>query len=179
VDERNYEFAMLRTLGYMKKQLLGLLSMQTFVFSLPGTILGVLLMILILSTIKIAIYQLLKFPVQTTIDSITISISIFLGIVLPQLSNLGPIRTAVATSLRDALDIQRKKKPDDLTIQMTKLENLGISPLQTIIGICFSVFGFLLYYFMPLSMFYKIGLIFFFILICILFAMIVGMIFLA
>jgi len=56
VDERNYEFAMLRTLGYMKKQLLGLLSMQTFVFSLPGTILGVLLMILILSTIKIAIY---------------------------------------------------------------------------------------------------------------------------
>ena len=83
MDERNYEFAMLRTLGYMKKQLLGLLSMQTFVFSLPGTILGVLLMILILSTIKIAIYQLLKFPVQTTIDSITISISIFLGIILP------------------------------------------------------------------------------------------------
>ena len=83
MDERNYEFAMLRTLGYMKKQLLGLLSMQTFVFSLPGTILGVLLMILILSTVKIAIYQLLKFPVQTTIDSITISISIFLGIILP------------------------------------------------------------------------------------------------
>ena len=83
MDERNYEFAMLRTLGYMKKQLIGLLSMQTLVFSLPGTILGVLLMILILSTVKIAIYQLLKFPVQTTIDSITISISIFLGIILP------------------------------------------------------------------------------------------------
>lgn len=170
---------MLRTLGYMKKQLLGLLSLQTLVFSLPGTILGVLLMILILSFIKIAIYQILKFPIETSIDSFTISISIFLGLILPQLSNFGPIRTAVATSLRDALDIQRKKKPDDLTVQMTKLQNLGVSPLQTMLGLCFSVFGFLLYYFMPLSIFYWIPLLFFFILMCILFTMIVGMIFLA
>lgn len=107
---------MLRTLGYMKKQLVGLLSLQTLVFSLPGTILGILLMILILSFVKIIIYQILKFPIATSIDSYTISIAIFLGLILPQLSNLGPIRTAVATSLRDALDIQRKKKPDDFTV---------------------------------------------------------------
>jgi hypothetical protein len=62
---------------------------------------------------------------------------------------------------------------------MTKLENLGVSPVQTILGLCFSFFGFLVYYFMPLSMFYHIPLLFFFILMCILFAMIVGMIFLA
>ena len=136
-------------------------------------------MILILSFIKIAIYQILKFPIETSIDSFTISISIFLGLILPQFSNFGPIRTAVATSLRDALDIQRKKKPDDLTVQMTKLQNLGVSPLQTMLGLCFSVFGFLLYYFMPLSIFYRIPLLFFFILKCILFSMIVGMIFLA
>jgi hypothetical protein len=62
---------------------------------------------------------------------------------------------------------------------MTKLENLGVSPVQTILGLSFSFFGFLVYYFMPLSMFYHIPLLFFFILMCILFAMIVGMIFLA
>ena len=96
---------MLRTLGYMKKQLLGLLSLQTLVFSLPGTIFGILLMILILSMVKIGIYQILKFPVETTIDSFTIAISLVLGLVLPQLSNFGPIRAAVASSLRDSLDI--------------------------------------------------------------------------
>ena len=94
------------------------------------------------------------------------------------MSNFGPIRTAVATSLRDALDIQRKKKPDDLTVTLTKLENLGISPLQTLIGLIFTVLGFLLYYFMPLSMFYQIWMLFFFILMSIIFAMIVGMVFL-
>lgn len=61
---------------------------------------------------------------------------------------------------------------------MTKLENLGVSPVQTVLGLCFSIFGFLIYYFVPLSMFYKIPLLFFFILMCILFAMTVGMIFL-
>lgn len=121
----------------------------------------------------------MKFPIETTIDPLTITISLFLGLVLPQLTNIGPIRTAVATSLRDALDIQRKKKPDDFTVQMTKLENLGVSPVQTVLGLCFSFFGFLVYYFMPLSMFYHIPLLFFFILMCILFAMIIGMIFLA
>jgi len=72
---------------------------------LPGTIFGILLMILILSMVKIAIYFILKFPIETTIDPLTLAISLFLGLVLPQLSNLGPIRRAVATSLRDALDI--------------------------------------------------------------------------
>jgi hypothetical protein len=62
-------------------------------------------MILILNTVKIAIYYILKFPIETTIDPLTLGISLFLGLVLPQLSNLGPIRRAVATSLRDALDI--------------------------------------------------------------------------
>ena len=83
MDERNYEFAMLRTLGLMKKQLLGLLSMQTLVFSIPGTIIGIILMVLILSGIKIAIYQILKFPIETSVDVYTIAIGIFLGICLP------------------------------------------------------------------------------------------------
>ena len=79
--------------------------MQTLVFSIPGTIIGTILMILILSGIKIAIYQAMKFPIETSVDVYTIMIGIFLGVILPELSNIGPIRTAVATSLRDALDI--------------------------------------------------------------------------
>ena len=83
MDERNYEFAMLRTLGYMKKQLLSLLTLKTLIFSIPGTICGVLLMILFMTAVKITIYQITKFPISTGIDVFTISLSLTLGLLLP------------------------------------------------------------------------------------------------
>ena len=40
VEERTYEFAMLRTLGLRNRNLIVLLSIQAALFSLPGLILG-------------------------------------------------------------------------------------------------------------------------------------------
>lgn len=97
--------------------------------------------------------------------------------VIPLLSNLGPLRSVVATSLRDSLDVFRKKKYDDLTVQITKLENLGVSPTQLLVGVIFTVFGFIIYYFVPMAVFFKNMDLYFFIMLSILFAMIVGMIF--
>ena len=108
MDEHIYEFAMLRTLGFMKKQLLSLLTLKTLIFSLPGTICGVLLMILFMTAVRITIYEITKFPISTGIDAFTIGLSLTLGLVLPQISNFGPIRSTIARPLRDALDIQRK-----------------------------------------------------------------------
>ena len=62
---------------------------------------------------------------------------------------------------------------------MTRLQNLGISPIQTMVGLIFSVFGFVVYYFVPMSIFFKNLDLFFFLILGILFMMIVGMIFLA
>jgi hypothetical protein len=53
------------------------------IFSIPGTICGVLLMILFMTAVKIAIYQITKFPISTGIDVFTISLSLTLGLVLP------------------------------------------------------------------------------------------------
>ncbi len=51
-----------------------------------------------------------------------------MGIVIPLFANYIPVRQAMSKSLRDSLDIYRKTI-DSLTISMTKLENMGISPV--------------------------------------------------
>lgn len=129
VDERRYEFAMLRTLGYRSKQLVSLLCLQTGVFSIPAFALGFSVMLMLLVAIKVAIYQLMKFPIETYVDFYTIAMALTLGLVIPQLSNLSPIRAVLGTSLRDALDVNRRGKPDQLSLSMTKLKDMGISPL--------------------------------------------------
>jgi ABC-type antimicrobial peptide transport system permease subunit len=59
---------MLRTLGYKKRQLFDILNMQTLFFSLPATLLGILVMLLLLSGIKLFLYHILKFPVSPELD---------------------------------------------------------------------------------------------------------------
>ena len=54
-------------------------------------------------------------------DTKVVLITIILGVGLPLISNIGPIRKAAGKSLRDALDVSRKKTIDDFTVQMTQL----------------------------------------------------------
>ena len=71
---------MLRTLGYKKKKLFSLLSTQTLTFAVPATILGVIIMMLSLSGIKIWIYSEMKFAIETYIDTTTIIVASYCAI---------------------------------------------------------------------------------------------------
>lgn len=97
-----------------------------------------------------------------------------MGICIPLISNISPIRSAIGTSLRDALDIFRKKV-DDFTLQMTKLHNFGISPIQMLLGSIFTAFGFVVYYFIPMSILTKNMNLFFFLIMGVLFLLIIGL----
>jgi ABC-type antimicrobial peptide transport system permease subunit len=44
IEERTYEFAMLRTLGFQKRSLIILLTVQALFFSLPATMIGFVLL---------------------------------------------------------------------------------------------------------------------------------------
>lgn len=44
IEERTYEFAMLRTLGFQKHSLVILLTVQALFFSLPATVIGFMLL---------------------------------------------------------------------------------------------------------------------------------------
>ena len=64
-----------------------------------------------------------------------------------------PIRRALSKTIRDALDIYHNIV-FDTTLQIRKLENIGLSLTETIISVLLVVGGFLVYYLIPLSFIY-------------------------
>ena len=56
VEERTYEFAMLRTLGYKKSSLIVLLVLQALFFSVPATALGFVINYLFTSLAQLLLY---------------------------------------------------------------------------------------------------------------------------
>ena len=56
VEERTYEFAMLRTLGYQNKSLVVLLVIQDMFQSIPATLIGFFLLYILTQAAQIALF---------------------------------------------------------------------------------------------------------------------------
>jgi len=52
----------------------GLLTIQTLVFALPGTFMGLVVMVLLLYGIKIAVYDAMQFPLYVEVNASTIAL---------------------------------------------------------------------------------------------------------
>lgn len=73
-----------------------------------------------------------------------------LGLVLPLVSNIAPIQRALSRTLRDSLDVYHQVF-SETTVQMIKLENLGLDMWQIGLAIVLIVIGFVVYYLIPLA----------------------------
>ena len=58
VEERTYEFAMLRTLGFRKSSLVVLLIVQALFFSLPATAMGFILLWIFKNAAQVGLFTL-------------------------------------------------------------------------------------------------------------------------
>ena len=128
VEERTYEFAMLRTLGFQKSSLMILLVLQALFFSIPATAIGFMINYLFTVLAQILLHQYLGISLQVSMAKSTIILGLFTGICIPLVSNIYPIKQALNSTLRDALDRSRKGV-DDTEVQIIRLENAGCSPV--------------------------------------------------
>ena len=99
--------------------------------------------------------------------------ALFVGIIIPLLSSIAPIQSALKKNLNESLDIQRSKtQAMYVEILDPKTQNMGS---YIVFGTVSVIYGFSIYYFLPLAMlsfnFALILNIFFFILISMLFGL--------
>jgi hypothetical protein len=73
---------------------------------------------------------------------------IFTGLMIPFISNIVPIKQALSSSLRNALDKMRPSL-DDVEVEMIRFEDKGISFNQIMISTTLLACGILSYYFIP------------------------------
>eukprot|EP00762_Andalucia_godoyi_P002414 ANDGO_02681.mRNA.1 FtsX domain-containing protein len=174
VEEKTYEYAMLRALGLSKRSLLMIMMGHAFAFAIPGVSLG--LLFAFLANIPVALY-LADFAATDPDFSLSwqaICLGLAVGILIPIFANIIPIRRAFSHSLRDALDVTHQQF-SETSVTMQKLEELGIEPWQTALGIVLVIFGIIVYYLIPYSFTFQDWPLFFTILNAILLGMLLGL----
>jgi ABC-type antimicrobial peptide transport system permease subunit len=150
VEEKAYEFGMLRALGFDKRWLIVLLLLEALVFAVPGLILGLLSSYLLNSIIGVVIFSstVLFSSYALTTDAIILGAA--LGLAMPLISNVLPILRALSKTLRDSLDLYHRVL-NEASVQVLKLERMGLSLDQTLIALLLVIMGFVSYYLAPLA----------------------------
>jgi ABC-type antimicrobial peptide transport system permease subunit len=175
VDEKNYEFGMLRSLGFKKSNLMQIIIFQSLFFSIPAIIFGLIIAFVINIPISNFFFSFAGIETNYMLSNNTIILGIIAGLTLPLISSYFPIKKALSSNLKDSLAIF-SKKITDVSVNIVKLERLGISPSLLLSSIILIVLGFITYYLAPMAFLKSDFSTFLFILNSILIMMIIGMI---
>lgn len=96
VEEKTYEFGMLRALGLKQTSLIALLLMEGMVFAIPGLSLGVVMAYMINSMVGYFIFNFSQTTTSYELHYSAILLGVFLGLLLPLISNYFPIKRAMS-----------------------------------------------------------------------------------
>ena len=175
VDERTYEFGMMRSLGFKKNNLIFLIIIQGFIFAIPGTILGLTTSYIANNFIAYLFNYNSALVMPFFLSTSNIIFGVVAGLSIPLISSYFPIKKSLEDNLKETLTIFNKKI-GDIVVSIIKLENLGVSPTTFIASITLIVIGLLTYYVAPLSFLFMNVSLFLFIMIGILLTMLLGLI---
>ncbi len=174
VSDKTYEYGMLRALGFERNSLIGLLFVTAFFFTIPGIGLGLLGAWILFVPISLVFQLLTSASSDYALDWSAIVLGVVVGIVMPIVANIGPIRRALSRTLRDSLDVYHNVQ-EETNVKMVKLKSMGFSPWQIIVAIVMVVMGFLVYYLIPYAFTYNNFALFLGILQVILLSMVLGL----
>ena len=158
VETKTYEYGMLRALGMPYGTLKSLLYSQAGIFAIMGIVFGTSIAGLVHLPLAgyFAVFSGLDIDYRLPDHAIVFGVTI--GLVMPLLANYAPVRRALSSTLRDALDIYRKSA-NEISVQLQKLEDMGLSPGVSAFAAMLFIIGITTFYFLPLSfVFGQIGL---------------------
>lgn len=174
-EERQFELAMIRAQGMPQNCIIVILMLQTLAFTIPGTGIGVALTCAANAVLENLLSSFTKAPARPgNIPGTAMAVSVVLGMLLPLLATYSPVKRALGSSLRDALDIYRQAA-NETHIKAIRLETMGLAMWQIALGTFLVLAGFTTYYLMPLSFIFANYMMFFILLDIILVCMIAGL----
>jgi ABC-type antimicrobial peptide transport system permease subunit len=91
VDQKTYEYGMLRALGFQSSHLVSMITIQSFFFSIPGVALGIAVAVVLNLLLRYFIYIFAANTASFALTTTALWIGIVFGLVMPLLSILLPI----------------------------------------------------------------------------------------
>lgn len=151
VNSKTYEYGMLRALGFKKLYLVEVISLKSLSFSIPGLFLGIMVAILLNIILRRIIFVESLNYLDYDLTTASIVTGSAFGLFTPLFANYWPIKSSMASNLRNSLDLSRNNADDGIGVKIEKLEEVGISVNQLGVGVILIIVGTLTYYGVPLS----------------------------
>ncbi|ORX53870.1 hypothetical protein BCR36DRAFT_348918 [Piromyces finnis] len=148
VEEKTFEYGMLRSLGLHHSVLIIILFFQSLFFSIPGIILGVFFCKIIYIPVDYIISQYAETSINVSITPSALILGISIGFFIPVFGIVGLVKRALTKTLRDALDIYHHVV-SEAQVKIQKLEDIGMSLSEMAISIIMVAIGFSVYYGIP------------------------------
>lgn len=143
-------------------------------FAIPGIVLGFIVAVILNYFTRKLIYDFTGNTASLSLSQGSVIMGIVLGFLIPLLSNILPIRSALGKNLRSSLDLYQRSV-HEYSFAMKSQEEYGLSPAQFILSFMLVGCGILTYYFAPSAFLFQDFGMFFSIMNFILMLMILGM----
>ena len=141
---------MLRALGFKSSHLIAMITLQSFLYSVPGVIAGISVALTFNVIIRFMIFYMAGNAVEFGLTTTAICIGLCFGFFMPLISIYFPIKAALGKNLKDSLDLTRRQT-NEKSVEMQRLEDMGLSVTQTTIAVLMVGMGFMTYYLVPLT----------------------------
>ena len=117
---------MLRSLGFNKTKLMITIIVQGISFALPGLLIGMIVATVLNVAARHAIFSVALNEEHYYLSTGSVVVGVTIGLVVPIISNIFPIRRALGQNLRNSLDLYNRGKSETKII-FRKLEEIGLS----------------------------------------------------
>lgn len=117
VEEKTFEFGMLRALGFNRKNIILTIIVSAFTFAIPGILSGILFAAGQNAGLRYLLFKLVENKSTYSLTTTSIILGLSLGIILPLVSNIIPIQKALGKNLRASLDVYHRAS-SELSVQI-------------------------------------------------------------
>ncbi|MDP2435365.1 MAG: ABC transporter permease [archaeon] len=149
INEKTFEYGMLRALGLRNSSLIVILTTQAIFYAVPGILLGILLSFVAFVPLANLLGDYAATPPDYSFDHGALVLAVLMGFFLPILANIIPIQRVLSRTLRDALDIFYTGDSTSVSFIRLDTESFDFSGPQTSAALLMSIFGFVIYYVVP------------------------------
>ena len=141
----------MRLVGLTKLGFIGMIMTQAALFVIPSVIFGFIFSLPCIAAVYAILFtEDMGFTPSVIPDWYATTMALAIGILIPILSSIVPIKSAISKNLNDALNTQRAKNPG-MVISFT--DNTSKNRLPYILfGTITVLYGVSIYYFLPLSL---------------------------
>ncbi|KAK2953542.1 putative permease family protein [Blattamonas nauphoetae] len=178
VEDKTYEYGMLRAIGMSNKTLVGLMTTASQYLAVPGTVIGVALSAIAVAIACGTVGPILYYKIPYYFKWDAALLAVLIGILIPLITNFYPIYHAVTSTLRDSLDLYHQLN-SNTRVTIINLEKLGMSPTVIVTALVAVVLGISIFYGAPTAFFSGKLSNFLLVLILVMIVMLVGLILIA